>query len=156
MGFFNRILFYYYEIVKYFKRNRVIFDTDYLYPSDKCGLIINGKSGIFWSNQCGGYTCDHPIIEGSFICVDIPSKEFDFIYEKYNGWCCEGITKEDADQIDIRLRDYRIKYNRGNIFNMRDFSICVDRKKIKQSKEAWIYIVTSTGKRGVLVYENSD
>lgn len=103
------------------------------------GLIIPYPSGILYSNQVGGYSCDHPAIEGFFVPVTTGEKTcplslalLDFFQgEKWTGHCNCGIDIETADHLDSLFKNYASTQ-----------FIRVDRNAsaLKSSEEAWVYV----------------
>lgn len=103
------------------------------------GLIIKWPSGVFFSNQTGGYACHHPQVEGVFVplmdreapyCEALEELERYFTGEKYGGWCDNGIDTETADFIDSLLATAI-----GLQF------IKVDRSMLADSEEAWVHAI---------------
>lgn len=105
---------------------------------------IDNKSKRSYTVQCGGYACKHPEERGHLIYYlhdDVLAKKLDeVLYDNYGGWCCDGITKSDADSIDEPLEKYGFR---------------VDRGRLDESMEAWVYLIKGD-KRFVLAYVNSD
>lgn len=94
------------------------------------------------SNQAGGYACEHPKIRGLVRTLDCKYSDIlmgYFTAGKYHGWCCDGIDEEDAKFIEELMNDVGIE---------------VDRTRLRDSMEAWVYIVKPVA--GVLIWENSD
>lgn len=136
-----------------------------LWLGRQVGLIILRPSGVYYSNQTGGYACQHPLEEGVF--VPIHSCELDFgkalseyfTGSKWNGWCCDGIDEETAAFMDSLLK-------KSGLSN----EIKVDRTRLKDSREAWVYVNVNTPAKtnwlsaisglglcsAVLTWENSD
>ena len=147
-----------------------------LYDSVGTGLIINYKSGIIFSNQTGGSTCNHPRTEGVFIPLrndyEEPTKIFIspeleltkyFEGAKHGGsGATLGIDEEDANFIESVLKTVGLSS-----------IICVNRAQLKDSHEAWIHVLISGDesnhtelsafsnfhpypRTGVLTWSNSD
>jgi hypothetical protein len=133
-----------------------------LYPLRQLALIISEPSGVFYSNQVGGHSCQHPEEEGVLVFV---GDAFNSLYDEissypYNVW---EFQKKDADYLD-QLFKRKLKF------------VKVDRTRLKDSMEAWIHVVFEHGlpkpnkqslrnniyfsgfdsKRGVLTWDNSD
>ena len=100
------------------------------------GLIIPRKTGIIYTNQTDGYACDHPQLEGAFVPL---SNDFDIERPKDSleyklsilypeGW--GRPTTETCDAIEELLSNYPESRN-----------IKVDRDKIEESREAWIWVL---------------
>ncbi len=133
-----------------------------LWNSNGIGLIILFQSGVRYSNQTGGYTCLHPEVEGVYVplvneMIDQEAElELYFTGPKWLGWCNEGIDCETSDYIEEVLQ--KSPYSRG---------ITVNRDRLKESHEAWIYVrlpqgaelnefVGFEGTEAILTWENSD
>ena len=137
--------------------------TVYLWHSKGLGVILLYESGVYYSNQTGGYACLHPAAEGVYVplnnaAVDQETQLFAyFTGSKWAGWCNEGIDQETADYIDSVLA--KSPYTR---------MLKVNRDRLEDSHEAWIYvkvvrnaddaeIICELGARaGILTWENSD
>lgn len=128
-----------------------------LWDNESPGLIIACKSGVTYTNQVGGYACRHPEIEGVFVPLPagISEKlEAYFTGPKWNGRCYDEIDEETASFID-------------SVLNAVDLagSLCVDRERLTESCEAWIWVKLSMNSllwlglnegEGVLTWSNSD
>lgn len=128
-----------------------------LWDNESLGLIIACKSGVTYTNQVGGYACHHPEIEGVF--APLPGSineklEAFFTGPKWNGRCYDEIDEETANFIDALLREVDLAS-----------SLCVDRERLGESCEAWIWVKISMNSllwlglnegAGVLTWENSD
>ena len=146
-----------------------------LYDFDGAGTIIPWPSGVMISNQCGGHCCLHPEIEGVFVPFgsgDPPGRVlsllgkldplFDGPGSKYNGTGAArgpdpGLDLEDADFIDSVLDGWRYGFIR------------VDRNRLKDSVEAWVWVMLTPDSEpalfrgfgpyprpGILTWANSD
>ena len=99
------------------------------------GMIVIRPSGVYYSNQTGGYACYHPMEEGVFIplgkeSVDQEKELCDyFTGAKWAGWCCEGIDEETAGFIEALMAKSHLTQ-----------SITVDRTRLQDSQEAWVYV----------------
>lgn len=142
-----------------------------LFNLEGLGLIILNNTGINISNQTGGYSCSHPEEEGIFLPLGNMPNLVDkltilFTGPKWRGSCCNGIDNETADLIDSLLSN-----TEDNFYITDDTSfIKVDRDRLQDSQEAWIYVDISepvTDSRlkltsgfgqtkGVLTWPNSD
>lgn len=137
-----------------------------LWDAKQFGLIVLRHSGVYFSNQTGGYACYHPIVEGVFIPLGEEAsnqeKELQghFTGHKWAGWCCDGIDGETADFIDSVMAKSDLTKD-----------VTVDRARLKESHEAWVHVdfrntepygfgsveVSGFGIcKGVLTWENSD
>lgn len=127
------------------------------------GIIISYKSGVFFTNQTGGLACHHPIYEGIYTPLDLdnPISFFNDIHlaDIFDAYTTKDfiITLDDADKLDIIFSKHP---------NMKRF--IVDRSKLKESEEAWIYVIMKHDNyqyadiqgfkecKAVIIYENSD
>jgi len=148
----------------------------HLYQSAGIGLIVPAPTGIRYSNQTAGTYCEHPVVEGFYVPLRNESEEgaFDgprsrefkspehalveyFCGRKYEGTgATHGIDDEDADAIEAILAGYFL-----------DEVLRVDRSRMAESTEAWIYVVVLKDdhvfdgcgpypRRAVLTWKNSD
>ena len=130
------------------------------------GLIISHPSGVIYSNQTGGYACDHREPEGVFVSLtdaDVdqyaPLDEHFYTGPKWRGHCYNGIDEETAAVVDgILATSYLTR------------RLSVDREKLASSDEAWIYVIVGPHEGnddrqtfhgypsgvGVLTWPNSD
>ena len=140
------------------------------------GLIIEYPTGVVYSNQTGGTCCLQSQLEGAWVPLrnDVHTEDQRFVSpendlceyfeeEKYQGTgAVGGIDVEDADFLDNLLQRY----------NLTDL-IWVDRSRLSESHEAWIYVLiqgeesgdqtsrifTNFGpypRSGVITWSNSD
>jgi len=146
-----------------------------LYGHTGIGVIIEYATGMVYSNQTGGTACLQPVLEGAFVPfsndVLIPSREFTspewrlaeyFVGSKYRGTgATSGLDAEDADFVNSVLIEAGV-----------DGWIAVDRNRLGESCEAWVFvnvladedrpnvsICSGFGpypRRGVLTWGNSD
>lgn len=136
-----------------------------LFCFEGIGVIVSCQSGVRYSNQTGGYACLFPEIEGVF--APLTNLVFNqreklnkfFTGTKWGGYCYKGIDEETADFIDSVL----IESPQTEILR-------VDREKLRESHEAWIYVLILEGRgdidlqevygfavgHGVLTWLNSD
>jgi hypothetical protein len=123
------------------------------------------ESGVRYSNQTGGYSCWHPEVEGVYVPLfnELIDQEAEltayFTGPKWGGWCSDGIDEETADLIDSVLQ--KSSYTKR---------ITVDRSRLADSHEAWVYVLLSPsdedvdfeeihgfpGNQAVLTWDNSD
>lgn len=120
------------------------------------GLIVSFPSGVIYTNQVGGFGCFHPEIEGVFVPLEIEHKKILFALQQHFGGDWNHIKDSDADVIDKLLRSDDFDF------------IKVDRTKLEESFEAWIYVdieqqsselqlLNGFGNtKGVLTWMNSD
>ena len=134
-----------------------------LFSFSGIGLIFQCQSGVLYTNQVGGYACLQPEIEGVF--MPLADEKFDkyhdlkrfFARGNWKGNCYNGINEETAKFVDSIL------------FNLLGTqTVEVDKDKLFESNEAWIYVVAFddgvTYKQwegfgdatGVLTWMNSD
>ena len=100
------------------------------------GLIISHPSGVIYSNQTGGYACDHPEMEWVFVPLADPDvdqyAELDrhFTGPKWGGHCYSGIDEETAAFVDgVLATSYMTR------------RLTVNRDKLDVSDEAWIHVI---------------
>lgn len=126
-------------------------------------LIFVDQKGKRFSNQVGGYCCNHPEVIGhAYLILGTDEKggledalTNHFTRDPYRGYCgagwewvngCEGITVVTADFIDSILMNIPLSQR------MR-----VDRTRLKECQEAWIYLLSENGcQSAVLTWNNSD
>lgn len=136
-----------------------------LWCGQRLGLILLRSSGVYYSNQTGGYACLHPLVEGVFVPVHGDESDMEkrlseyFTGPKWNGWCCDGIDEETATFVDGVLAQCHLTKE-----------IKVDRNRLRDSHEAWVYVdyanpteadwrseISGFGTcKAVLTWENSD
>lgn len=106
-------------------------------------LLFDAPTGVTYTNQVGGYACHHPKIEGYCIPIQIDKRSLDLIFVSklgpFQGHCCNGITKEQAEYLNEYL----------------PARVQIDPNRIERAEEAWLPIVYG-GKPGILTWENSD
>lgn len=96
-----------------------------------CGLIILAPTKVFYSNQVGGLSNNHPSVEGFFVPLGYRDENLSKLMEffaggKWCGWCESGIDEETAQFVD-------------DFFGTHLFH--VDRAALSSSCEAWIQVV---------------
>jgi len=155
-------------------KNKILQPKIRLYHYAGLCLIVERPTGIIYSNQAGGCLCAQPELEGVLMPINdrvgsnrfIDAENVLFKYftdDKYEGggaW--GGIDNQDADFIDgVAAKAFDSDW------------VMVDREKLNQSMEAWIWIICKPGLRdagyigvfkefyafpwhGVLTWENSD
>ncbi len=130
-----------------------------LYELFGVGLIIPWPSGVIYQGQVGGHYCLPFREEGVF--VPLETERFEqaselhkyFTGPKWGGWCGEGIDEETAAFIDRTLAPLRF-----------DEFIRVDRSRLQESVEAWVYVDVPkepylsglTPCKAILTWQNSD
>ncbi len=114
-----------------------------LWDHDGFGLIIDYPSGVLYSNQTGGTSCMSPSAEGVYAPlknnVDPNSYKFTspeielfgyFEGPKHQGsGATDGLDEEDANFIDAVLERWELSD-----------SLKVDRERLEESHEAWVYV----------------
>lgn len=122
------------------------------------GSIILHNSGVVYTNQTGGYSCMQPWEEGILSIIGEDNGMSENVLTKLAKYTLNTtcINEEDADFIDDILRnDYST------------FFLTVDRSKLRNSMEAWIYVTineqpevpidayefTGIGKKEIQMYE---
>lgn len=122
---------------------------------DQLGLIILGPTGVSYYQQCGGFSCDERLAEGSLVLLNknvlkdgnwhktLPPLAEYFTSEKWHGWCDDGIDSETADFIDKHF-----EWSEHQI-------IKVDRNRLHESCEAWIHVKIYY-MPAILTWPNSD
>ncbi len=116
-------------------------------------LIREEAGGTRYSNQSGGYSCAQPVVRGEHAC-QLPHGEAGetvsdmlmayFTQMPHRGWCCEGISESDARFVDAAM----------TVLDLAKWG--VDRRRLADSMEAWVWVVDANGNTGVFCWENSD
>jgi hypothetical protein len=121
------------------------------------GIIFSHDHGQVWTNQAGGYACNHPEHRGVFFSIlSSPMAESVlsayFTGPKWGGWCT-GIASLAFDEESAHVVDAILKAleDRKKI----PVGLRVDRERLGGCMEAWVY-VKNDERTGVLVWENSD
>ncbi len=123
------------------------------------GLILLHPSGVLFTNQVAGFVCMHPEVEGVF--VPLPERvgrpEVHALRAHFRGnW--HTLTEEDAKVVDGIFRSSQLGFLR------------VDRARLADSYEAWVYVVVDhpqqdramdlfhgfTTRAGIVTWMNSD
>ncbi|RKI44559.1 hypothetical protein D7Y27_13325 [Corallococcus sp. AB004] len=137
-----------------------------LYDSASVGLILLWPTGILYSNQAGGSFCLQPQAEGAFLpLVDELVAQAELLRQhftgpKWRGACANGLDEETAQEVDRIL---------GLSFVTRDLGVRVDRARLGESHEAWVYVEVPAqpengsvcleripASQGILTWPNSD
>lgn len=115
------------------------------------GIIRANPSGKTYTNQAGGYACEHPELTGELLPWPNETAKYysDFLLSyfmgpKWKGWCHQGIDEETAKVIDAVLDC------------LTPDAWEVDRARLADSMEAWVWIVDKAHSTGVLFWENGD
>jgi hypothetical protein len=92
-------------------------------------FVIEHPSGVVYTNQTGGTACDQPELEGVLVPLDLEPEQSERLAEL----CLEAgrLSTELADTIDTILA----KAPGG---------LRVDRARLHDSHEAWIFVVGET------------
>jgi hypothetical protein len=121
----------------------------------RMGIIVLSDDGEEYTNQSGGYACKHPVANGRVQYFDEADNLSDadkllqkalygwFYYGPHNGWCCDGINKTDSKFINHLMSDGSWYWR-------------VNRKRLADSMEAWVFIIDEKGTEGILIWANSD
>jgi Family of unknown function (DUF6210) len=133
---------------------------------NQVGVIIMFNSGVVYHNQTCGTACMQRFQEGVLVLPTDPLLVIDAPFEVYQcpieaalrkmtWYAIRGIDSERADEIDTLLK--------SNGFTS---GIAVDRTRLQESEEAWVYVILEPGEyfaysgfgrcQGVLVWTNSD
>ncbi len=127
-----------------------------LFDFDGIGLIISFPSGVIYTNQVGGLGCFHPELEGVFAPLSLGNKKILFALRQHFRGNWQHIEDSDAELIDKLLRSDGFEF------------IKVDRMKLNESFEAWVYVDIEQLSRdlqllngfgntkGILTWMNSD
>jgi hypothetical protein len=100
----------------------------YLYDLDRLGLILLEPSGVFYYNQVCGYSCLQKFEEGIFSYIRDDGQE---LYKAVSEYLLykDSLTLEDANFLDNQfIQSCDAKYLR------------VDRNRLGDSMEAWVYV----------------
>lgn len=132
---------------------------------DELMLIVECSSGVRYENQVGGVVCWRGEQEGVLAPLDVARSTVEAIQNCPYPQGAQGISPEIADMIDALLAA-----------ESRARTLKVDRARLHESWEAWIYIVIDSPRttmrdinddyhgsiygfglvRGVLTWQNSD
>ena len=136
--------------------------------SEDFGPIVRHSTGVMYSNQAGGTSCDHPKAEGFFVPIILQKTHDDHtpFYEEFHHYVCDILpraihidrhaTTEIAKSVDEVLSGYRYPFR-------------VDMNALHELQEAWIPIIIDGeislpfdiliglfGMRAILTYPNCD
>ena len=131
-----------------------------LWELSGAALIVPENTGVFYTNQVNGTACEHPKIEGFLIPINndmlLNSAE-----HLENQLCSlfDGAWGELSETKANKINDVLAKYPETK-------GISVNRDKIKESVESWIYVLAKETKfscysgfgelNGILTWQNSD
>jgi hypothetical protein len=132
-----------------------------LYELEQLALIILEESKVIYSNQAGGHYCLQPEAEGVLVVLSadysLVEHKAALVWERLTavfGGASSYTTEVQAEEIDDLLSFYLVTNN-----------INVDRTRLKDSYEAWVYvdiqgdssIIEGFGNcKGILTWPNSD
>ena len=126
-------------------------------------LVINHASSIKYQNQVGGVVCAIERLEGVLASLAVGAEDIERIMNLPYSQGAEGINTEIADTIDAVLSS-----------DPRTAFVKVDRARLDESWEAWVYVLIETPEgtdpvpgysgsvygfgstKGVLTWPNSD
>jgi hypothetical protein len=120
-----------------------------LYSLEQAAVILLSEDGVVYSNQAGGSACMQPREKGFLIPIsndpplaDLHKSSLPF---KLMEVCRDliGIDSEVADALDSVLAAEL------------EYPILVDRSRIGESMEAWVYVLFDE-RKGLLTWPNSD
>jgi hypothetical protein len=104
---------------------------------DEVMLILEHSSGVYYENQVGGVVCSRATLEGVLAPIDIHSDAMQLIMSlPYDAGV--GISGELADEIDRALAG-----SPGAHY------LKVDRSRLPESLEAWVFVVADIPERAV-------
>lgn len=105
-------------------------------------LIILDDTGLLFTNQCGGYACNHPEARGFLVPANhLLGRVYFHFEETLLSHCDSGISHPIADLLDTLLDTH---------------DLLVDRERLADCQEAWVYVKLPDGRKAVLTWENSD
>ena len=124
-------------------------------------IVLKGRTGVYFTNQAGGYACNHPKVMGLYIPLgqfnDIETTHLEeyFTSVKYGGWCENGIDDRDCDYLNELFKKLALSYP------LSFPKIIADKSCKKDSMEAWINVIIKDKRfngydKGVLTWDNSD
>jgi len=123
-------------------------------------LIVAHPTGVRYSNQCGGYLCAHPCVEGFLIPLGqfaIAQELYDFFDRHFQGHGYPGsMTWSETALSELRSIVARVvcwrtfETHRDEVEHLE-----LDDERIEECMEAWIPVRTPYG-QGFITLENSD
>ena len=136
-----------------------------LWQLNGIGVIIAHPTGVWYTNQVGGYACDHPSMEGAFVPLMNPNIDQQKVLEDYftgptwHGHCYNGIDDETADFVDGVMATSPLTRR-----------LTVHRAMLNDAEEGWIHVCITPDEDAksfgafdgfpstlwVLTWENSD
>ena len=141
-----------------------------LYWTTGAFVIVSRPTGIQYTNQTGGNACRHPCLEGFVVPIECDEENPGAVQRRLTelfegpvwqggGARGEGISEDDAAYIDAAL------------YQPPGWNISVDRSRLSDSDEAWVWVELHPSERdpdfplfsrmtppitGVLSWTNSD
>jgi hypothetical protein len=113
-----------------------------LYDLDRLGLILSEPSGVFYHNQVCGHSCLQKFEEGIFSYIRDDGNELHKTVSEYMLYK-DRLTPEDADFLDDQfIQSSDAKYLR------------IDRNRLNDSMEAWVYVTIDQSLTGELKDES--
>ncbi|XXX73335.1 DUF6210 family protein [Sorangium sp. So ce134] len=95
------------------------------------GAIVSFPTGVLYSNQTGGTSCNDPELEGAYVPLDEDAGEELYAYfagPKHQGaGAMSGLDDEDAAFIEMVLAKHGLSR-----------FISLDRSRLRESHEAWV------------------
>ncbi len=130
-----------------------------LYSLEQAALILLDEGGAHYSNQVGGTMCIQAVTRGVLIPLsNSPPLNADegAALDVKLATLCQGVTlgEEEADELDLLFE--------REVF---DYTIVIDRAKLTESVESWVYVNISTkcqthygftNASAILTWPNSD
>jgi len=124
-----------------------------LYGLRQLAIILEQPTGVWYYNQTGGISCNQSYQEGILAILGNDIGDLDTAIAQYTLNMFD-LDEKDADHIDS-LFEHSTQY------------LKVNREKLKESNEAWIYVTVDGNhnlspfsgfdcKYGVLTWNNSD
>jgi hypothetical protein len=112
-----------------------------LYQLEELALIIECPSGVLYTNQAGGNFCMQPETEGVLVPLghSCSIEEKLFAYFTNDVGTVIRLEPKHADALDVILRTPEGTYVKTPTFNLE-----VDRSRLEESMEAWIYVTITT------------
>lgn len=121
-----------------------------LYGLEQTALILLSDNGVVYQNQAGGNACMQPKAKGLLVPVT-NEPPLDNLYEgaldyKLSSVCRDLIELNEgvADKIDTILKK-----------ELHGLAVVVDRARLNESMEAWIYVDVQSGSEDVKGFSES-
>ena len=111
----------------------VVVDLAVAGPMPDIFLLVAHPAGVYYSHQCGGHACVHPMQKGFLVPVFGTQKVVRQLDRFFAGELCSqvfrGIDDEQADVVDRILANHE-----------KTKGMTVDRERLNLDAEAWVYI----------------